>query len=62
MKKKDIIDFYTGKDEVELTDELINQLVKEKKWGDVQSLKQMREMGAKWNVVRNSVVYPTEFI
>ena len=53
-------DFYSGKNEVELTDELINKLVKEKKWGDVKSLKEMAEMGAKWNVIRNSVVFPAD--
>jgi len=62
MKKKDLQDFYSGKNEVELTDELIEQLVKDKKWSDVESLKEMRDEGAKWNIVRNSVVYPTEFM
>jgi hypothetical protein len=62
MKKKDLQDFYSGKNEVELTDELIEQLVKDKKWSDVESLKEMRDEGAKWNTVRNSVVYPTEFM
>jgi hypothetical protein len=61
MKKKDLEDFYSGKNEVELTDELIEQLVKDKKWYDVESLKEMRDEGAKWNIVRNSVVYPTDF-
>jgi hypothetical protein len=62
MKKKDLEDFYSGKNEVELTDELIEQLVKDKKWYDVESLKEMRDEAAKWNTVRNSVVYPTEFM
>ena len=62
MKKKDLQDFYSGKNEVELTDELIEQLVKDKKWSDVESLKEMRDEAAKWNTVRNSVVYPTEFM
>jgi len=62
MKKKDLEDFYSGKNEVELTDELIEQLVKDKKWSDVESLKEMRDEAAKWNTVRNSVVYPTEFM
>ena len=61
IKDKEMHDFYSGVNEVELTDELINQLVKEKKWGDVKSLKEMAEMGGKWNIVRNSVVFPTEF-
>ena len=62
MKKQDEIDFYSGKNEIELTDSLINKLVKENKWGDVKSLKEMREVGAKWNTKRNSVVFPTEFL
>ena len=50
-------DFMLGKDEVFLTDKLIEKIVREKKWGDVQSLKQMREMGAKWNTKKNSIVF-----
>jgi hypothetical protein len=56
MEKKTVV----TTEEVELTDELIEQIVKEKKWGDVKSLKEARDMGAKWNVVRNSVVFDTE--
>jgi hypothetical protein len=55
--KKPIQDFFSGKNEVELTDELIKKLVKDKKWGDEKSLKQMRDMGGKWNVVKNSLVF-----
>ena len=62
MKKKDLADFYSGKNEVELTNELIEQLVKDKKWPDVESLKGMRDEGWKWNVLRNSLVSPTEFM
>jgi hypothetical protein len=62
MTNKEREDFYSGKDEVELTDELIEQIVKEKKWSDTKSLKDMRKDGAKWNVVRNSVVFPMEFL
>jgi hypothetical protein len=62
MNEQEIKDYYLGTDEVELTDKLIINLVKEKKWGDVKSLKEMREMGAKWNVKRNSVVFPAEFL
>ncbi len=57
MKDKEMLDFFSGKNEVELTDELINQLVKEKKWGNFESLKSMADLGAKWNVVRNSIVF-----
>ncbi len=52
--------YYSGINEVELTDELINQLVKEKKWGNVESLYEARENGAKWNTIRNSLVFPIE--
>lgn len=49
-------DFFPSKNEVELTNELIEQLVKDKKWGDVKSLQKMRDMGAKWNIKRNSLI------
>ena len=62
MNKQEMKDYYSGNDEVELTAELIIKLVKEKKWGDVDSLTEMKEMGAKWNVKRDSVVFPTEFL
>ena len=62
MKDKKMQDFYSGKNEVELTNELIEQLVTDKKWGDVKSLKEMSDMGAKWNIKRNSVVFPAEFV
>lgn len=54
--EKEVIDFFIQKHEIELTDELILELVKEKKWGDVESLKEMRKMGAKWNTINNSIV------
>ena len=62
MKKKDFEDFYSGKNEVELSDELIEQLVKDKKWPDIESLKELRDEGWKWNVLRNSAVTPTKFM
>ena len=55
-------DFYLGNNEVELTNELIKKLVKEKKWGDEKSLKEMRDMGAKWNVLKNVVVITEQFL
>jgi len=60
MTNKEKLDFTSGKHEVELTDDLINQIVKEKKWGDVKSLEEMKEIGAKWNTERNSVVFTEE--
>ena len=60
MKRKDK-DFFSGKDEIELTDKLIYKLVKQKKWGSVESLKELRDQGAKWNKKRNSIVFDAEF-
>ena len=60
MTTKEKQDFISGKDEVELTDELIAQIVKDGKWSCAQSLRTMRDAGAKWNTKRNSVVFPTE--
>ena len=54
--EKELIDLFNGKDEVELTDDLIIKLVEDKKWKDVDSLKQLALMGARWNVKRNSIV------
>ena len=56
MTEQDIKDLFSGNNEVELTDELIEKLVKEGKWADVKSLKELREKGAKWNIVRNSLI------
>jgi hypothetical protein len=52
----EIMNFFDGIDEVELTDELIYELVKQKKWGSVESLIKMREMGATWNIETNRLV------
>jgi len=61
MNKKQMIDLFSGKNEVELTDELMKKIVKEKKWSDLKSLKEMKQIGAKWNIKRNSLIFPTEF-
>jgi len=55
------IRLFTGIDEVELTDELIDQIVKEKKWkyGD---LKEFQQNGATWNTKRNSIIINNDFI
>ncbi|NCX05543.1 MAG: hypothetical protein EBW68_07160 [Actinobacteria bacterium] len=52
----EIMNFFAGIDEVELTDELIYELVKQKKWDSVESLIKMREMGATWNIETNRLV------
>lgn len=54
---KAVKDLFLSKNEVALTDELIEKLVQEKKWGDAESLKRLAKSGAKWNTVRNSVVF-----
>ena len=54
MKKKD--ESLDAKYEVELTDELIKEIVKKKKWGDERSLKEYAKIGAKWNLKRNSLI------
>lgn len=45
---------------LELTDKLIAQIIREKKWGDEISLRELKEMGAKWNVKNNSIVFDFE--
>lgn len=62
MNKKEQEEYLSGKHEVELTDQLISSLVKGGLWGDEKSLKEMREIGAKWNTKRKSVVFPLDFI
>jgi len=43
--------------ELELTEELMKEIVEQKKWSTIESLRQLKEMGAKWNVERNSLVF-----
>jgi len=66
MKKNEfndeIKDIFFGNNQVELTDDLIEKLVNEKKWPDKESLIEMREMGAKWSLSRNSVIFPPELL
>ena len=52
---------FTGIDEVELTDELIDQIVKEKKW-KYEDLKEFQKDGATWNTQRNSIIINNDFI
>ena len=46
---------FTAVDEVELTDELISEIVKEKKW-KFEDLKQFQKDGATWNTRRKSII------
>ena len=45
-----------------MTDDLINQIVEDGFWGDVESLKKLRDDGGKWNTKRHSVTFPPEII
>lgn len=58
MNAEELKRFISGSDEVELTDELIKDIVQRKKWGDEESLKEWRERGAMWNIKRDSLVLP----
>jgi hypothetical protein len=53
---EDLFVFLSGADEVQLTDELIIQIVKDKLWSDEKSLKEYATAGARWNKKRNSIV------
>tara|TARA_R110002126_G_scaffold139672_2_gene284437 strand:+ start:1280 stop:1477 length:198 start_codon:yes stop_codon:yes gene_type:complete len=61
MTEKELFEFHSGFNEVELTDKLIKEIVENEKWKDEESLKELRSIGAKWNIKRNSLVMPTEF-
>jgi hypothetical protein len=61
MTKKELFEFHSGVHEVELTDKLIKEIVEKEKWKNEKSLKELRSIGAKWNIKRNSLVMPTEF-
>ena len=52
--------YFSGVDEVELTDELIKDIVHNGLWGDEESLKELRKDGGKWNTLRHSVTFPAE--
>tara|TARA_R110000803_G_C11809871_1_gene300507 strand:- start:427 stop:603 length:177 start_codon:yes stop_codon:yes gene_type:complete len=54
---EDMKDFYLGTHEVELTKELINTIVRENKWSSIESLEEMRDIGAKWNTERDSLIF-----
>ena len=46
--------------EVELSNEKIKEIVNNGLWVDVKSLTSFANMGAKWNIKRNSIVFPEE--
>lgn len=57
-----MFDFFSGKDDVELTDDLIKELVENGKLKDFQSGISFKEMGFKWNAKRSKFVLDTEEI
>jgi hypothetical protein len=57
---KDKLRIFSGVDEVELTDEIIDQIVKETKW-KYEDLKQFQKDGATWNTKRKSIFLPDEY-
>jgi len=62
MKAQEEIDsIFSGKYEVEITEELIKELVNNDLWDDEDSLRAFRKDGAKWNTKRKSIVYPANF-
>mgnify|MGYP006928199727 CR=1 FL=1 len=54
------IRYYSGVDEVELTEDVIDGIIKMNLWGDKESLRELREEGGKWNTLRHSVTFPAE--
>lgn len=54
--------YYSGVDEIELTEEVIKEVVSNGLWGNEKSLRELRDEGGKWNTVRNSVTFPPELI
>ena len=59
MTPKNFIEIFLGENEVPLTDELIDQLVKEKGM-DREELIYLRDEGAKYSSKRKSFVFPLE--
>lgn len=56
MDMEDILAIFTDKYNVELTEELMRELVEKYLWDDIDSLREMKCMGAKWNTKRNSII------
>jgi hypothetical protein len=63
MSDQELTDYFSGDDEVEITEELIALLVTENTWGeqDVSTLRSFKESGGRWNTKRKSVVFPAHF-
>jgi hypothetical protein len=64
MTNDELLDYLTGNlgihTLVELTDDLMVEIVRNKEWGSVESLKEMRDEGFKWNTQRKSCMMPPE--
>jgi hypothetical protein len=43
--------------ELELTEELMKEIVEQKKWSTIESLRELKKIGAKWNVERSTLVF-----
>lgn len=59
--QKDKLRMFSGVDEVELTDEIINQILKDIKWLKYKDLKELQKNGATWNTKRKSIFLPDEY-
>lgn len=45
---------------VDITEDLIIELINQKKWGNPESLREFGKKGWKWNLTKNSLVSPPE--
>tara|TARA_R110000772_G_scaffold212359_1_gene322889 strand:- start:128 stop:316 length:189 start_codon:yes stop_codon:yes gene_type:complete len=62
MTQEEQLRYYSGVDEVELTNEVIEEILKLNLWGNRKSLEMLRDEGGKWNTRRHSVTFPPEAI
>jgi hypothetical protein len=64
MDNQEMMDLYTGKHEVEITDELIKQIAESEtpplNEMEIKRLKDFQSMGWKYNTKRKTFVGPTE--
>lgn len=59
-----ICDIFSGIHEVDITDDLIAEIRKETNMSDddAEFLIEAKQMGAKWNVKRKSIILPNDFL
>lgn len=60
-EESDKMDFFTEKNELELTEKLIDKLIKDTEAPSREVFMDMKSRGFKWNTVRKSFVSPKEF-